>query len=254
MSESSKIAIVTGGSRELGKNMALRLAEAGHDVIITFNTKSAEANSVVEQIHSLGRKSAALQFDAGNPANTGLFVDKIRLKLSEAFISDKFDFLINNAGMGATIPFTQATEEQFDRFMNVHLKSVFFLTQKLLPLINDNGRIVNISSGTTRFCNPGYSIYASMKSGVETLTRYLAKELGQRGITANVLAPGAIETDFNNAALHNSAELQSRIAGITALGRTGQAEDIGGIVAFLCSPDSYWINGQRIEATGGVNL
>lgn len=250
----NKIALITGGSRGLGKNMAVRLAQAGHDVIITYRTQKTEADKVVDEINLLGRKAAALHFDAANFAGLNDFVARLKIVLKTSFDKESFDFLINNAGMGATIPFMQATEENFDDFLNVHFKTVFFLTQKTVPFINDNGRIINISSGTSRFCNPGYSIYASMKSAVETLTRYLAKEFGSRGITVNILAPGAIETDFNNAGFRSNPEMQKRIIGLTALGRTGKPEDIGGIIVFLCSEDSTWINGQRIEASGGVNL
>ncbi|MCE1189009.1 MAG: SDR family oxidoreductase [Ignavibacteria bacterium] len=248
------IALITGGSRGLGKNMALKLADAGIDVIITYKSAETEANEVVKQVVALGRRCAAISFDANATETIDGFVTALQNTLHEVFGADHFDYLINNAGMGATIPFLKATESDFDSFMNVHLKSVFFLTQRTLPLLNNGGRIINISSGTTRFCNPGYAIYASMKGAVETLTRYMAKELGSRDITVNVLAPGAIETDFNNAAVRSNPEMQARIAGLTALGRTGKPDDIGGIIVFLCSPESYWINGQRIEASGGVNL
>ena len=174
--------------------------------------------------------------------------------LKSKWDKNTFDFLINNAGIGATIPFEKVTENDFDKFMNIHFKSVYFLTQQSLPLMNDNGRIINISTGTTRFCVPGYSVYASMKGAIEVFTRYVAKEVGARGITANVLAPGPIETDFNNAAIRNNPDRKAIMASQTALGRVGQAEDIGGIVAFLCSEDAGWISGQRIEASGGVNL
>jgi len=174
--------------------------------------------------------------------------------LNEKWQTDKFDFLINNAGVGATIPYAQATEADFDFLLNIHFKGVYFLTQKALPLMNDNGRIVNLSSGTTRFCVPGYSIYASMKGAIETFTKYLAKEVGSRGITANVLAPGPIETDFNGAAIRNNPQMKGYLATQTALGRVGEANDIGGIIAFLCSAEGYWINGQRIEASGGISL
>jgi NAD(P)-dependent dehydrogenase (short-subunit alcohol dehydrogenase family) len=190
----------------------------------------------------------------GNIPDLDQFVRQLEKILLSKWDNNKFDILVNNAGIGETIPFEQATEDDFDRFMNIHFKGVYFLTQKTLPLIRDNGCIINISSGTTRFCIPGYSIYASMKGGIETLTRYLAKELGPRGITVNVLAPGAIETDFNNAAVRSNPELNAFIASQTALGRTGQVDDIGGVVAFLSSKKARWINGQRIEASGGMLL
>lgn len=250
----SKIALVTGGSRGLGKDMALQLAKKGSDVIITYNNNKEMADAVVAEITATGQKAAALQLDMGNTAQLNAFVDAFKGTLSADFGTDKFDFLINNAGMGATIPFMQATEEQFDDFVNVHFKGVYFLTQKLLPVINDGGRIINLSSGTTRFANPGYSIYASMKGAIEVFTRYLAKEVGPRGITANVLAPGPIETDFNNATIRNNPQLKGMLSNNTALGRVGVATDIGGIVASLCSDDMGWVTGQRIEASGGINL
>ena len=250
----TKIALVTGGSRGLGKNMALRLAEKGHDVIITYNTQKVEALEVVAEIEKQGLKSVAIQLDVNNIGSLTSFIEEVSSVLKEKWSTTTFDFLINNAGVGATIPYMDATEEDFDSLMNIHFKSVYFLTQKALPMMNDNGRIINISSGTTRFCNPGYSIYASMKGAIETFTKYVAKEVGVRGITANVIAPGPIETDFNSAAIRNNAQLKDRLSTMTALGRVGEANDIGGIVAFLCSEDGYWINGQRIEASGGISL
>ena len=254
MTTRSKIALITGGSRGLGKNTALSLAQKGIDVILTYITKPDDANSVVSEIEAMGRKAVALKLDVGDLRSFDSFITEVSMVLKTKWQTDKFDFLINNAGFGATIPFAQATEEDFDRFMNVHFKGVYFLTQKILSIMNDNGRIVNFSSGTTRFSNPGYSMYASMKGAIEIFTKYLAKEIGVRGITANVLAPGAIETDFNNAAIRNNPQIKNFIASNTALGRVGEANDIGGIVAFLCSEESKWINGQRIEASGGVNL
>ncbi len=248
----NKIALITGGSRGLGKNSAIRLAEKGIDVIITYNTKIDDANAVVSEIESMGRKAVALKLDVGNTSSFGDFIAQVSQTLKDKWQTEKFDFLINNAGFGATIPFTEATEEDFDKLLNVHFKGVYFLTQKILAIINDQGSIINLSSGTTRFSNPGYSIYASMKGAIEVFTKYLAKELGARGINVNVLAPGAIETDFNNAAIRNNPQLKNMIAANTALGRTGVANDIGGIIAFLCSDEAKWITGQRIEATGGV--
>ncbi len=250
----TKIALVTGGSRGLGKNMALRLAEKGNDVIITYHSKKEEANAVVAEIESKGQKAAALQLDVTQLRTFDDFLQQVSQTLKEKWNTDKFDMLINNAGTGATIPLANVTEENFDALLNIHFKGVYFLTQKSLLLMNDNGSIINISSGTTRFCNPGYSVYASMKGAIEVFTRYLAKELGPRRIRVNVLAPGAIETDFNNATIRNNPQVKAMIASNTSLGRVGEAKDIGGIVAFLCSDDAYWVNGQRIEASGGVWL
>ena len=250
----SKIALVTGGSRGLGKDMALRLAEKGNDIILTYNTKKEEAELVASEIHGMGRKAAVLQLNVGDIASLDGFIEQVKQSLQSTFGSDKFDHLINNGGMGATIPFAQATEEDFDSFVNVHFKGVFFLTQKSLAIMNDGGSIVNLSSGTTRFGVFGYSIYASCKSAVETFTRYLAKEVGARGIRANVLAPGPIETDFNNAAIRNNPQMKGFLTQQTALGRVGTAEDIGSVVAWLCSDEARWITGQRIEASGGINL
>ena len=250
----TKIALITGGSRGLGKNSAMKLAEKGNDIIITYMTKKEEAHQVVSEIEAMGRKAVAIKLDVGDLHTFDKFLGEVSIALKEIFLAEKFDFLINNAGHGATIHFMNATEHDFDRFMNVHFKGVYFLCQKALPMMNDNGAIINFSSGTTRFTNPGYSMYASMKGAIEVFTKYLAKEVGPRGITVNVVAPGGIKTDFNNAAIANNPQLQERLAANTALGRVGQAKDIGGIVAFLCSEDGHWINGQRIEATGGVNL
>ncbi|WP_242927374.1 SDR family NAD(P)-dependent oxidoreductase [Pontibacter vulgaris] len=252
--EQNKIALITGGSRGLGKNAALRLAQKGVDVIITYLTQKDEAAKVVSEIEELGQKAVALQLDVATTGSFDAFFQRVAQALQDKWQTDKFDFLINNAGIGATIPIEQSTEEDFDNLMNIHFKGVYFLTQKALPLLNDGGRIINLSTGTTRFCVPGYSMYASMKGAIETFTKYLAKELGPRGITANVLAPGAIETDFNNAAIRNNPQVKGFLASQTALGRVGEAEDIGGIIAFLCSDDARWINAQRIEASGGMFL
>lgn len=251
----AKIALVTGGSRGLGKSAALRLAEKGHDVIITYHTQKEMADEVVREIEAGGCMAAALKYDSGDFDCLKNFVDHVKHTLTQKWNTDKFDFLINNAGIGATIPFDKVTEADFDHFMNIHFKSVFFLCQQLLPHMNNNGRIINLSTGTTRFANPGYSVYASMKGAIEVFTKYLAKEVGPRGITVNVLAPGPIETDFNNAAIRNAPpERRAGMMANTALGRLGNADDVGKVIAFLCSEDSEWINGQRIEASGGINL
>ncbi len=250
-----KIALVTGGSRGLGKDMALRLAAQGRDVIITYNSKANEAEEVIATIRSMGRMAAALQLNVGRSDSFITFVAQLQEVLTRDFGRDRIDFLVNNAGHGITVPsLADTTEAQFDELMQVHLKGVFFLTQRLLPVLNDGGAIVNISTGLTRFTHPGAGAYASVKAGVETLTRYMAKELGSRYIRANVVAPGAIATDFNGARLRDNEQVQQLIRNITALPRIGHADDIGGVVAFLCSDDAKWISGQRIEVAGGMYL
>jgi len=250
----NKIAIITGGSRGLGKSAALKLAQQGVDVVVTYHSKEAEAAAVVAEIEALGGKAAALQLDVGVSSSFDHFVQRLRAVLEQKWQRSSFDFLVNNAGVGIYNPIAQTTEEQFDQLVNVHFKGVFFLTQKLLPLIADHGRIVNISSGLTRFALPGYAAYASMKGAIEVLTKYLAKELGSRKIAVNVLAPGAIETDFGHGAVRDNKELNGFIASQTALGRVGLPDDIGGAIAALLNQDSGWINAQRIEASGGMFL
>lgn len=249
-----KIALVTGGSRGLGKDMALRLAEKGNNVVITYVAHDEAAKEVVDSIQNNGGEALALQYDAENIAGISGFVTSFQEKIQEKWGTEKFDFLINNAGIGANIPFEKATQSEFDQFLNVHFKSVYFLTQQLLPLINDNGRIINISTGTTQYCVPGYSIYASMKGAIEVFTKYLAKDVGKRGIRVNVVAPGPVETDFNNGGNRDFPERKKFLSSINALGRVGLPEDIGGVIAFLCSKDGSWINGQRLEVSGGMNL
>ncbi len=251
---SRRIAIVTGGSRGLGKDMALSLAKKQIDVIVTFNGNKELAEETVREIEVLGGKGIALQLNLSDFSSLDGFVDSVKAVLQSKFNTEHFDFLINNAGMGKTVPFTEVTEALFDDFMNVHYKGVYFLTQKLLPVINDGGGIVNISSGTTRFANPGYSVYASMKGAIETLTKYFAKELGVRGIRANVVAPGPIETDFNNGAIRNNPQFKAMLGNLSPLGRVGSADDIGSVVAFLCTDDAKWVNGQRLEVSGGINV
>ncbi len=253
MSE-TKIALVTGGSRGLGKDMAVSLARKGLDVVITYRSQKEEAEAVVKEIEAQGQKALALALDLNNFSSLEAFVMALEIELKTQWNATGIDFLVNNAGMGATVPFEQVTEALFDEFLNVHYKSVYFLTQKLLPHLTDGGGIINISSGTTRFANPGYSVYASMKGAVEVLTKYWAKELGAKGIRANVVAPGPIETDFNNAAIRNNPQLKERLASLSPLNRVGTADDIGGVVAFLCTDEGRWINGQRIEVSGGINV
>lgn len=249
----NKIAVVTGGSRGLGKDMALSLAKKNIDVIVTYNTNKEMAMDTIKEIELLGAKGAIAHLNMSNFNALDAFVENIQSILTNEFNANHFDFLINNAGMGKTVPFVDVTEDVFDDFLNVHFKGVYFLTQKLLKHINDGGSIINISSGTTRFSNPGYSVYASMKGAMEILTKYLAKELGTRGIRSNIVAPGPIETDFNNAAIRNNPQFKTMLGNMSPLGRVGAADDLGGVIAFLCSDDAKWVNGQRIEVSGGIN-
>lgn len=252
MSESTKIALVTGGSRGLGKNAALSLAKKGIDVVVTYNTQQEEAENVVAEIKALGANAAALQLNVADTKGFDAFVQSLLQTLQTGWGVTNFNYLINNAGVGNHALIAQTTEEAFDNLVNIHFKGVFFLTQKLLPVLADGGRIINISSGLARFAFPGYAAYASMKGAIETFTKYLAKELGSRGIAANVVAPGAIETDFNSASFNANPQLKGMIAQQTALGRVGVADDIGGVIAFLCTEEARWINAQRIEASGGM--
>jgi NAD(P)-dependent dehydrogenase (short-subunit alcohol dehydrogenase family) len=254
MAATSKIALVTGGSRGLGKNMAISIAKKGFDVILTYNSKEQEALEVVAEIEKLGQKAAALQLNTGESKTFDVFFTKLTSVLKDVFDTDHFDFLVNNAGIGANAPFADTTEADFDLLMNIQFKGVFFLTQKALPLINDGGRIINISTGLARFTLSGYSVYAAMKGAIETLTKYQAKELGVRKITANIVAPGPIETDFGGGVVRDNAQVNGFLTGITALGRVGLPDDIGGVVAFLCTEDAKWINAQRIEVSGGMLL
>ncbi|HUW07356.1 MAG TPA: SDR family oxidoreductase, partial [Williamwhitmania sp.] len=242
MSTKSKIALVTGGSRGLGKNMAIGLAKKGIDVVITYNSNKQEADKVVAEIQSMGQRAATFQLDTGNVKQFDGFFKQVTEYLKRETGSTNFDFLINNAGTALYAPFAETTEEQFDTVMNIHYKGVFFLTQKALAFINDGGRIINISSGLARFSFPGSSAYGSMKGAIEVLTRYLAKELGPRKIAANVVAPGAIATDFGGGHVRDNKEVNDNIASVTALGRVGLPDDIGGVVAFLCSEEAKWIN------------
>lgn len=249
-----KIALVTGGSRGLGRNMAINLAKKGIDVVLTYHSNSLEAGKVVAEIEALGQQAMAFQLDTSDVKSFDAFIGQLEAYLADKTDNAKFDFLINNAGTALYSPFMETTEEQVDAMFNIHYKGVFFLTQKALPLMNDGGRIINISSGLARFAFLGSSGYGAMKGAIEVLTRYLAKELGVRGIAANVVAPGAIETDFGGGHVRDNKEINDQVASITALGRAGLPDDIGGIVAFLCTEEARWINGQRIEASGGMML
>jgi NAD(P)-dependent dehydrogenase (short-subunit alcohol dehydrogenase family) len=254
MENKNKIALVTGGSRGLGKNMALSLAKKGLDVVLTYHSKKDEAEAVVKEIEKLGQKAVAIQLNVAESGSFDSFFQNVSAALKNTFDADKFDFLVNNAGVGVHESFAQTTEAQFDNMVNIHFKGAFFLTQKALEVMNDGGGIVNISSGLTRFSFPGYAAYASMKGAIETLSKYQAKELGERKIRVNIVAPGAIETDFGGGAVRDNEQLNQMIASLTALGRVGLPDDIGSVVAFLCTDDSKWVNGQRIEVSGGMNL
>lgn len=246
-----KIALITGASRGLGRNTALSIARRGGDVVMTYQNRAADAEAVVAEAEAMGRRAIALQLDTGDIAAFAPFAERLRTVLRETWARDTFDHLINNAGHGDYAPIAQTTEAQFDRLVNVHFKGVFFLTQTLLPLIADGGRIVNLSTGLTRFAYPGYAAYAAAKGAVEVLSVYMAKELGARGIAVNAVAPGAIETDFGGGAVRDNPEINKQIASITALGRSGLPDDIGPMIANLLTEDSRWINAQRIEVSGG---
>jgi len=250
----NQIALVTGGSRGLGKNMALSLAQKGLDIILTYNSKKDEALAVVKDIEKHGRKAVALQLNVADTKNYDTFFKEVGTALKNTFAATQFNYLINNAGTGIHASFAETTEEQFEELFNIHFKATFFLSQKALPLLADGGGIINLSSGLARFSTPGYAAYGSMKGAIETLTKYMAKELGARGIRVNVLAPGAIETDFGGGAVRDNAQVNKAIASNTALGRVGLPDDIGGVVAFLCTDDARWITAQRLEASGGMFL
>lgn len=248
------ISLITGGSRGLGRNAALHIARNGGDVVITYQRRSDEAEALVAEIQTLGRKAVALPLDTGVAASFPAFVERLRSALRDHWQRDRVDHLINNAGHGDFALIADTTEAQFDALVNVHFKGVFFLTQALLPLIADGGRIVNLSSGLTRVSAPGWAAYAAVKGAVEVLTVYLAKELGSRGITVNTVAPGAIETDFFGGAVRDTPAFNQLFAGMTALGRVGLPGDIGPMIASLLSPANGWVNAQRIEVSGGQGI
>jgi NAD(P)-dependent dehydrogenase (short-subunit alcohol dehydrogenase family) len=250
----TKIALVTGASRGLGRNTALSIARRGGDVIITYQSRSDEAESAVAEIRQMGRKAIALQLDTGKVASFSTFAQELHTALAQTWQRESFDHLVNNAGHGEHALVSETTEQQFDGLVDVHFKGVFFLTQALLPLLADGGRIVNLSTGLTRITYPGYAAYAAVKGAVEVLTRYMAKELGPRGITVNAVAPGAIETDFSGGVVRDNPGLNEQLATLTALGRVGLPDDIGPMIACLLSDENRWVNAQRIEVSGGQAL
>lgn len=254
MEKQNKIALITGGSRGLGKNAALKLAAKGISVILTYQSKKNEAEQTVTEIKALGVQAASIQLDVADSSSFDNFFSNVEQVLKSEFNAEKLDFLINNAGIGTNASFATTSVEQFDTLVNIHFKGPFFLTQGALNIMNDGGGIINISSGLARFSLPGSGAYASMKGAMETLTKYQAKELGSRGIRSNIVAPGAIATDFGGGAVRDNDQLNAGIASQTALGRVGLPDDIGGVVAFLCTEDARWINAQRIEVSGGMFL
>lgn len=252
--KTNKVALITGGSRGLGRDMALQLAKKDFNIILTFKSNDIEAREVVKEITSLGKRAKALKLDVADYNSFDTFVSTLETVLKAEFNTDAFYSLVNNAGVGAYTSIADTTEEIFDNMVNIHLKAPYFITQKLLHLISDGGSIVNISSGLARFSYPNYAPYAIMKAAVESLSRYQALEFGSRKIRVNTIAPGAIATDFGGGAVRDNADLNKMIANSTALGRVGLPDDIGSVVAFLCSDDAKWINAQRIEVAGGVHV
>lgn len=254
MAQQSKIALVTGGSRGLGKSMALSIARKGLDVVLTYNSRRESALETIAEIEQFGQKAIALQLNTADIKSFDSFFELLKQELSNNFGTQRINYLVNNAGIGIVSPFAETTEEDFDTLFNIHLKGVYFFTQKALGILEDGGGIVNISSGLARFSLPGYSAYASMKGAIEVLTKYQAKELGARGIRSNVVAPGAIATDFGGGLVRDNEQVNKIIAGTIPLGRVGLPDDIGGVVAFLCTDDARWVNAQRIEVSGGQSI
>ncbi|MFZ4929086.1 SDR family oxidoreductase [Chryseobacterium sp. Mn2064] len=254
MSKQKRIALVTGASRGLGKNMAINLAKKGINVVFTYQSKKEDAMETAKEIEKYGCQAAFLQLDVQDINSFELFFGNLRTCLKDNFQTDKIDYLVNNAGIGAYATFAETTEDQFDSMFNIHIKGAYFLSQSAIKTMNDHGSIVNISSGLTRFCTQGYAAYAAAKGAVEVLTKYQASELGSRGIRVNVVAPGPIETDFGGGVVRDNKDLNQVISSQTALGRVGLPDDIGSVVAFLCTDESKWINAQRIEVSGGYYL
>ena len=249
-----RIALVTGGSRGLGKNAALKLAAKGTDILLTYHSNRQAALDVVAEIEQKGVKAAALALNVGDSTTFDAFASEVAQVLAQKWGRTTFDYLLNNARIGLNVPFAETSEAQFDELMNIQFKGPFFLTQRLLPLLQDGGRILNVSSGLARFALPGYAAYAAMKGAMEVLTRYQAKELGGRGISVNIIAPGAIETDFGGGVVRDNAEVNRHIAAQTALGRVGLPDDIGDAIAALLSDELAWMNAQRVEVSGGMFL
>ncbi|HDS9502266.1 SDR family NAD(P)-dependent oxidoreductase [Klebsiella variicola] len=249
-----RIALVTGGSRGLGKNAALKLAAKGTDILLTYHSNRQAALDVVAEIEQKWVKAAALALNVGDSSTFDAFASEVAQVLAQKWGRTTFDYLLNNAGIGLNVPFAETSEAQFDELMNIQFKGPFFLTQRLLPLLQDGGRILNVSSGLARFALPGYAAYAAMKGAMEVLTRYQAKELGGRGISVNIIAPGAIETDFGGGVVRDNAEVNRHIAAQTALGRVGLPDDIGDAIAALLSDELAWMNAQRVEVSGGMFL
>ncbi|HZC16527.1 MAG TPA: SDR family oxidoreductase [Caulobacteraceae bacterium] len=253
--ETRKIALVTGGNRGLGKDMALSLAARGMDVVLTFNAHEAEGLAVADEIRGLGVRAAALRFNLSDIAAIDGFIDRLKAVLRDAFAgAERIDFLVNNAGIGRSIPIDQLTETDFDAFADVHFKGVLFLTQKALRMMNDGGAVVFITAAADRYNVPGYGLYAACKGAIEVFSRYVAKEYGPRGISSNTLAPGGVPTDFAGGAIRNNPMLRDMVVAQTAMGRLAEPHDIGALVALLCGDDARWLTGQRLEATGGFNL
>jgi NAD(P)-dependent dehydrogenase (short-subunit alcohol dehydrogenase family) len=253
--QQKKIALITGGNRGLGKDMALCLARQGMDVLLTFNSNQAEGEAVADEIRGLGGRAAALRFDLSDTAAIDDFIDQVKAVLSDSFGgAERIDFLVNNAGIGRAIPIDSLTETDFDTFANVHFKGVLFLTQKVLRMMNDGGGVVFITAAADRYNVPGYGLYAACKGAIEVFSRYVAREYGPRGIRSNTVAPGGVPTDFNSGAIRNNPMLQEMVIAQTAMGRLAEPHDIGGLVTLLCSDDARWLTGQRLEATGGFNI
>ncbi len=248
------ITLITGGSRGLGRSTALSAASLGNDIILTYQSREADATKVIAEIQAMGRKAVSLRLDAADTSSFAAFAEDVKAALHTIWSRETFDHLVNNAGHGDYALLQDTTEDQFDKLVNVHFKGVFFLTKAMLPLMADGGRIVNLSTGLTRISAPGWSVYAAVKGAVETLTVYMAKELGSRGITVNTVAPGAIETDFFGGAVRDTPAFNKFFADMTALGRVGQPDDIGPMIAGLLAPANRWINAQRIEVSGGQGI